>query len=141
MFNIGTESVGLTIAMPVAPGVPCPELRTSEPTMSRTITKVATLFLVTSASAAMTPAANAIDVAPLVDAPVVAEAACLPVCPIVAISPHIILVPPLVGEARAAAEARDRQWVERCRPQIRQDRFGMPRYVYVAPGCEFGRLR
>ena len=43
-------------------------------------------------------------------------------------------------EEREAAEARDRRWVERCRPLIRQDRFGMPRYSYGAPGCEFGRL-
>ena len=40
----------------------------------------------------------------------------------------------------AAAEARDRRWVERCSPVIRQDRFGMPRYSYSTAGCEFGRL-
>jgi hypothetical protein len=52
-------------------------------------------------------------------------------------SPHVIKVP---ATPSADAEARDRRWVERCRPQIRQDRYGMPRYSYAAVGCEFGRL-
>jgi hypothetical protein len=57
------------------------------------------------------------------------------------ISPHVIHVPPPVSEeARSAAEARDRRWEQRCRPSIRQDRYGMPRYVYAAAGCEFGVL-
>jgi hypothetical protein len=57
------------------------------------------------------------------------------------LSPHIIAVPPPASEAeRAAAEARDRRWVTRCRPTIRQDRYGMPRYSYAAPGCEYGVL-
>ena len=56
-------------------------------------------------------------------------------------NPHLISVPgPQADEDRAAAEARDRRWVARCRPLIRQDRYGMPRYSYSAPGCEFGRL-
>lgn len=56
-------------------------------------------------------------------------------------NPHVIAVPPpQTADERAAADARDRRWVERCRPLTRQDRFGMPRYVYAAPGCEFGRL-
>ena len=42
--------------------------------------------------------------------------------------------------AREAAEARDRRWVERCQPVIRQDRHGMPRYSYGAAGCEYGVL-
>jgi hypothetical protein len=54
--------------------------------------------------------------------------------------PNVINAPALAGDDIAAAEARDRRWVERCRPVIRQDHFGMPRYSYSAPGCEFGRL-
>jgi hypothetical protein len=55
--------------------------------------------------------------------------------------PHVISVPaPLSPNEVAAAEARDRRWAERCQPVIRQDRYGMPRYSYGAPGCEFGRL-
>jgi hypothetical protein len=56
-------------------------------------------------------------------------------------NPHVINVPgPQSNEEREAAEARDRLWAERCRPVIRQDRYGVPRYSYSAPGCEYGRL-
>ncbi|MGH6770210.1 MAG: hypothetical protein ACRECO_14435 [Xanthobacteraceae bacterium] len=56
-------------------------------------------------------------------------------------NPHIRTVePPVSDEDRAKAEARDRRWVERCRPIIRQDELGVPRYAYAAQGCEFGRL-
>jgi hypothetical protein len=55
--------------------------------------------------------------------------------------PNVITVPaPTNADDLAAAEARDRRWAERCRPVIRQDHFGMPRYSYSAAGCEFGRL-
>ena len=54
---------------------------------------------------------------------------------------HIVAVPqPISVDERAAAEARDRRWVARCRPVIRQDEYGVPRYVYAARGCEYGRL-
>jgi hypothetical protein len=33
---------------------------------------------------------------------------------------------------------RDRLWLARCRPVIKQDRYGVGRYHYAAPGCEFG---
>ncbi len=56
------------------------------------------------------------------------------------VNPHVINVPRQSEEEREAAEARDRHWVERCRPVIRQDRYGMPRYSYAAPGCELGLL-
>ena len=56
-------------------------------------------------------------------------------------NPHIRAVPqPVSEEERARAEARDKRWVERCRPIIRQDEFGVPRYTYAARGCESGRL-
>jgi hypothetical protein len=51
--------------------------------------------------------------------------------------PHVIGAPAPVDEDLAA---RDRRWLERCRPVARQDRYGMPRYSYGAPGCEFGHL-
>jgi hypothetical protein len=57
------------------------------------------------------------------------------------LNPHVISVPgPSSPDEVAAAEARDRRWSERCSPQIRQDRYGMPRYTYGAQGCEYGRL-
>jgi hypothetical protein len=42
---------------------------------------------------------------------------------------------------RDAAEAaeRDRKWAARCKPVVRFDRYGVQRYGYAAPGCEFGR--
>lgn len=42
---------------------------------------------------------------------------------------------------RDAAESaeRDRLWLARCRPQARVDQYGVRRYRYAAPGCEFGR--
>jgi len=55
--------------------------------------------------------------------------------------PHVIQVrAPQTDEETAAIQARDRRWVDRCRPVIQQDRYGMPRYNYAAPGCEYGRL-
>jgi hypothetical protein len=40
------------------------------------------------------------------------------------------------------AEIRDREriWQARCQPSIRQDEFGVRRYVYAVAGCEFGKL-
>lgn len=55
--------------------------------------------------------------------------------------PHIIEVPqPFSEDERDRAAARDRKWVARCKPVIHQDRYGVPRYYYAAPGCEFGRI-
>jgi hypothetical protein len=53
--------------------------------------------------------------------------------------PHIRIVPEPANdlEKKRAAE-RDHKWEERCRPEIAQDRYGVPRYQYAAPGCEFG---
>jgi len=54
-------------------------------------------------------------------------------------NPYVRLVPSPLGEAEARrAAARDRQWEQRCRPAIFQDMYGVPRYRYAAPGCEFG---
>jgi hypothetical protein len=55
-------------------------------------------------------------------------------------NPHIIEVPEASGRELAAMQERDRRWEARCRPIVRQDAYGMPRNVYAAPGCEFGRL-
>jgi hypothetical protein len=56
-------------------------------------------------------------------------------------NPHVIAIPgPQTDEQRKAVDARDRRWVDRCRPQIRPDSYGMPRYSYAAVGCEYGRV-
>jgi hypothetical protein len=56
--------------------------------------------------------------------------------------PYIRVVPQPAGEAERDQEAkRDRKWEQRCKPVIAQDRYGVPRYQYVAAGCEFGVLQ
>ena len=53
--------------------------------------------------------------------------------------PYIRKVPvPRTVDEKAQYDARDRKWVERCHPVIRQDHYGVARYYYAAPGCEFG---
>lgn len=47
------------------------------------------------------------------------------------------LTPDPADEARSAE--RERKWLARCRPVLRQDAYGVGRYQYAAPGCEFGR--
>jgi hypothetical protein len=43
-------------------------------------------------------------------------------------------------EEEAAAAERERKWTAHCRPVIKQDDYGVPRYQYAAPGCEFGKF-
>ena len=53
--------------------------------------------------------------------------------------PFIRIVPPPADAAeRAIANERERRWADRCRPVIKQDRYGVGRYHYAMPGCEFG---
>ena len=42
-------------------------------------------------------------------------------------------------QEQAAAAERERRWLARCRPVVQQDQFGVGRYRYAAPGCEWGR--
>ncbi len=56
--------------------------------------------------------------------------------------PYIRTVPPAADEIeRTRAAERDRKWETRCKPTIAQDRYGVPRYQYAAPGCEFGVIQ
>jgi hypothetical protein len=53
--------------------------------------------------------------------------------------PYVRFVPQPLGEAAMArAKERERRWAERCRPTIAPDPYGVPRYRYAQPGCEFG---
>jgi len=55
--------------------------------------------------------------------------------------PYVRTVPQSQNEAEKARQAeRDHRWGERCRPVVAQDRYGVPRYRYAAPGCDFGVL-
>jgi len=53
--------------------------------------------------------------------------------------PFVRTVPPPLGRnARMRAVDRDHRWVDRCHPAVRPDRYGVGRYHYAMPGCEFG---
>ncbi len=53
--------------------------------------------------------------------------------------PNVRIVPTASTKLEEeASAARDRQWLARCHPAIRQDRYGVSRYHYAAHGCEFG---
>src|SRR5262245_48622710 len=47
---------------------------------------------------------------------------------------------PPTEQELAEMRERERIWTARCKPVIQQDGYGVPRYTYAAPGCEFGRL-
>ena len=53
--------------------------------------------------------------------------------------PNIRTVPDAANEADKARMAeRDRKWSAHCHPAIERDSYGVARYHYTAPGCEFG---
>ncbi len=53
--------------------------------------------------------------------------------------PYVRQVPqPLDAAAIARAQERARRWAARCHPVIALDPYGVPRYRYAQPGCEFG---
>lgn len=55
-------------------------------------------------------------------------------------NPYVIQISPAKSaEETRAADERDRQWRDRCKPVVKQDTRGVMRYVYAAPGCEYGK--
>jgi hypothetical protein len=44
-------------------------------------------------------------------------------------------------QEEAESAERERQWEARCHPVVKQDQYGVGRYQYAAPGCEFGRFQ
>jgi len=55
--------------------------------------------------------------------------------------PYVRQVPPPDTEAeKDRTTRRDQKWMDRCRPVIVQDGYGVPRYHYSAKGCDFGVL-
>jgi hypothetical protein len=56
--------------------------------------------------------------------------------------PYIRTVPqPVTADEKTQSAERDHKWEQRCQPVIAQDRYGVPRYQYSAPGCEFGVIQ
>jgi hypothetical protein len=39
----------------------------------------------------------------------------------------------------AESATREQRWANRCRPQLRQDQYGVSRYYYAAPNCDLGK--
>ena len=55
-------------------------------------------------------------------------------------NPFVITIPQPHTEKEIAESAeRIRLWQARCRPVVRQDQYGVRRYHYAAPGCEYGK--
>jgi hypothetical protein len=55
-------------------------------------------------------------------------------------NPYVIEVPqPRTEREIAEAAERERLWQARCRPVIRQDHYGVRRYHYAVPDCEYGK--
>jgi hypothetical protein len=53
--------------------------------------------------------------------------------------PYVRAVPEALGEVqRAQATARDHKWVTHCHPVVEHDTYGVARYQYSAPDCEYG---
>jgi hypothetical protein len=55
--------------------------------------------------------------------------------------PYIRQVAPATEAEKTLQADRDRKWQERCQPLVYQDRYGVQRYEYTAPGCEFGVIQ
>jgi len=55
------------------------------------------------------------------------------------VDPFVRIVPAAADPAEQAG-ARDRRWVEYCKPVVVQDRYGVSRYRYAHAGCEFGAV-
>ena len=53
--------------------------------------------------------------------------------------PYVRQVPEAATDTeRGIATEHERRWEQHCRPQIALDHYGVARYLYAAPGCEFG---
>jgi hypothetical protein len=55
--------------------------------------------------------------------------------------PYIRSLRPETEAEKEISAARDHEWKAHCRPAVFQDQYGVPRYEYAAPGCEFGVLK
>jgi hypothetical protein len=54
------------------------------------------------------------------------------------VDPFVRELAPRTEQEIAESKERERKWEARCRPVIERDRFGVARYTYAGPGCEYG---
>lgn len=54
------------------------------------------------------------------------------------VDPFVRELPPRTEQEIAESREREQKWRTRCRPTIEHDRYGVARYTYAGPGCEFG---
>ena len=52
--------------------------------------------------------------------------------------PYVRNLGPLTEQEIAENREREQRWRERCRPSVERDHYGVARYIYSRPGCEFG---
>jgi hypothetical protein len=53
--------------------------------------------------------------------------------------PYVRIVPDGLSDSdKAQAAARDHKWQAHCHPTIERDSYGVARYQYSSPGCEYG---
>jgi hypothetical protein len=55
--------------------------------------------------------------------------------------PYVRRLVPRDPQEEAESAERERKWAARCRPVMKQDRYGVSRYEYAAQGCEFGKTQ
>jgi hypothetical protein len=57
-------------------------------------------------------------------------------------NPHVIDVAGASShDEKVESAERERLWVARCQPEVQQDNYGVSRYKYKEPGCEFGKFK
>jgi hypothetical protein len=54
------------------------------------------------------------------------------------VDPFVRELAPRTEQEIAESREREHKWRTRCRPTIEHDRYGVARYTYAGPGCEFG---
>jgi hypothetical protein len=54
------------------------------------------------------------------------------------VDPFVRELAPRSEQEIAESKEREQKWRTRCRPTVQQDRYGVSRYTYAGPGCEFG---
>lgn len=57
-------------------------------------------------------------------------------------NPQVRSIPELkTDQEKAESAQRERLWVQRCKPQMALDGYGVARLTYAAASCEFGKYQ